>query len=427
MIVPQSVEARWGLCKNERLVFVPIEAHRILTVIKNVALVALGILTLGLLFVFNPLLQDDIYWALFHNKKIVKMEKDPFNLMSLMNFSRFKSTLNKLGWSEKEDSLKHLVTKKRASKLDFDRRVKKILSMFYLAKKQNASIFSRLQPSKICSHIDTSSYKLGPFDVAQSLSIGTKSIMEDIIFSSRFDIHVAGAFEKVTACVLMDGHGIQKGIEPINLYTKKHFFNHLKTYLNVYLKPGISLQGVYEAFKATFHEINENYPSMRSGSTFVGIFFISNVLFCVSIGDSKALLVDPYQSFPMSLAADPLHPHFSKKLLKAQADIISAGESTRVQGLLNMAAALGDKHIMNKAGKRVIKPSMSFIALPLVWLKSPFQIVLGSDGVFDYVHEREITHVVRSDLSLEQKTEELVQKAFFCGSNDNLSATIIKL
>lgn len=427
MLVPQVVEKRWGLEKNDKLVLVPLKTSRIVEVIKNIVLAVLCVMTLGLLNYFHPTLSDHIYYGLFHHRKLVKLHKDPFGVVALMNFPRFKSTLKEMGWHESPGNLAQLVTKKRSSKLSLDERLRKMLNIFFLSIRQKHAIETKAQPIKQIPNLSSEQGVLNEIPYSFALSPGAKQVMEDVVHVDNFDISIKGAFEKISSFILMDGHGIQKSQEPINLYTKRCFLHHLRTYLNAYLKDGFNFSGVYEAFKSTFEEINVNFPHQRSGTTFLGLFFINNLIFCVSIGDSKAYLIDPFLKLPVALTADPNHPYFQRKLEKKGARIISAGDSTRVEGVLNMAAALGDKHILTKEGRPAIKPSMSFIAIPRIWIQSPAYIALGSDGVFDFLSEESLEKIVRSSASNEEKAKVILETAFKNGSNDNLSSLLIKI
>lgn len=111
MLVPQSVERRWGLQNQEKLILVPLKTNRSYEIIKNIALCAFCILTCGLALYFDPSLQDRIYYALWHHRKLIKLQKDPFGLVSLMNFAKLKKTMQDLGWTETTDYLSQLVLK----------------------------------------------------------------------------------------------------------------------------------------------------------------------------------------------------------------------------------------------------------------------------------------------------------------------------
>lgn len=427
MLVPQVVEKRWGLEKNDKLVLVPLKTSRVYEIIKSITLIALCILTIGLLPYFNPTLKDHIYYGLFHHRKLVVIHKDPFGVVALMNFPRYKNTLKEMGWNESSTHLAQLVTKKRSGKLGLDERLRKMLNLFFLSIRQKHHFDIKEQPIGHIPNLSTHHGLMNDVPFAFSLSPGSKQIMEDVVHVDSFDISIKGAVEKISSFILMDGHGIQKTQEPINLYAKRCFLNHLRTYLNAYLKDGFNFSGVYEAFKSTFDEINGNFPHQRSGTTFLGLFFINNLIFCVSIGDSKAFLVDPFLKVPVALTADPNHPYFQKKLEKRGVRVITAGDTTRVEGVLNMAAALGDKHITTLDGRAAIKPSMSFIAIPRIWIQSPAYIAMGSDGVFDFLSEEDLEKILRGDLSIEAKAKAIVEAAFFNGSNDNLSSLLIKI
>ncbi len=427
MIVPSSVENRWGLIKNEKLILVPIKTSRILEIIKDLFIAAVCVLTLGLPFYFNPSLKDSLYYSFFYHRKLIKLHQDPLGLLPLMNALRFKEALNRLGWQETVPHLINLVAKSRIKKIDLEARIIKMLSLFFMAIRQPHVPKTLPLGFKECAAIQSSFGKIGPFNYSAALSAGIKSVMEDVVLVETLEMTVKGTQESISCFILMDGHGIQKGQEPINLYAKKFFLSHLRTYLNAYLKEGFSFCGVYEAFKSSFTEINENFPYQRSGTTFLGLFFINHLMFCVSIGDSKAFLIDPFLRVPLALTADPQHPYFAKKLVKVKASVNTVNSVTRVANVLNMATALGDKHITNKEGAKVIKPSMSFICIPQIWIQSPAYVVLGSDGVFDFLSDKEIEHIIRKESTITDKARDFLTCAFSHGSNDNLSSIVLKI
>ena len=117
MLVPDSVEKRWGVEKNEKLILVPTKSHRIVELVRCVALACFCVLSAGLYLYFNPTIIDELYYGFWHHRTVIKIQKDPFGLNSLMNFTRFKKALESTGWTEKTDSLKQLVSKKRAKKI----------------------------------------------------------------------------------------------------------------------------------------------------------------------------------------------------------------------------------------------------------------------------------------------------------------------
>lgn len=424
MLLPPIVEKHFGLEKGSKLILVPLETSRMYEIAKNIALVSLCILTLGVLNYLHPELQDHIYYSLFYHKKIIKVRQDLYPLSALMNFQKFKTTLDPLlGWQKPSANLPLLVPAKRKRKLDLDARIKKMLTLFFLALSYKHT--SKIQPQLIPQIPNLSSTHgiLNNIPYCFALSPGSKNTMEDIAYATSFTVPINNTYEQISCFILMDGHGIQKGQEPINIYIQKNLVTVLKSYLTGYLQEGFSFIGVYEAFKSAFEGLHTSFPSPRSGTTFVGVFFINNLIFCLSIGDSKAYLIDPFVQLPLALPADPAHDYFHKKLQKRGAHI----ETNRVEGILNMAAAMGDKNITTKQGTAAIKPSMSLIAIPKIWIQSPAYLILSSDGVSDFLSDKECNDIIRDENLFEKKAENLLKAAFRNGSNDNLSSLVIKI
>lgn len=428
MLLPQVVEKHFGIEKGDKLVLVPLDTSKIYEIIKNIALAALCILTLGLLNYLHPELQDHIYYGLFYHKKIIKLSQNPYSLNALMNFGNFKRTLLSLGWHESCETLKALVPQNRLPKLNLDDRVRKMLMLFFLAIKHKYTSKTQPQSIKPIPHLMFNKGLINNIPYSFALSQGKKSAMEDIIHVASCDIQIKNISERISCFILMDGHGIQKSQEPINIYIQKYFFTVLKPYLNAYLREGFNLVGVYEAFKATFLTLNANYPFQKSGTTFLGIFFINNLILCISIGDSKAYLINPFLQLPLTLPADLSEPYFQTKLIKRNVRLLAPKKGgPRVEGILNMASAIGDKHILTQKGQAAIKPSMIFTAIPRIWIQSPASIILGSDGVFDFLSQEELHATITSGKPTENPSEILVETAFANGSHDNLSAVVINI
>lgn len=429
MLVSEAVQKRWEIGKHETLVLIPLKTSRIYEVIKNIAMSALYLFSLGLINYWHPQLQDQIYYALFYHRKIEKRHKPICNLPDQMNFNRFETLLKKTGWEESIANLKPLVLANRAPKLNLNRLIKKILNFFKDANQEKPSFSITFQPIKQLPNLVVKQDCLNKIDYGFALSPGAKKTMEDIIHIDHFNFKIKGVSEKVYSFILMDGHGIQKSQKPINVYTKEHFLTYLSLYLSAYLRENQSLVGVYEAFKSTFSDIQTSYPYERSGTTFLGVFLIKNLIFSVSIGDSKGLLITPFSKSSIALSADPSHPYFKEKLTKNNVRIIPSKHThtLRIEGTLNMATALGDKHIKTIQGKPAIKPSMSFVAIPKEWIQTPAHIVLGSDGVFDFLSQEDIQKIAQTTLSESEAAKKILEAAFKNGSRDNLSCIVINL
>lgn len=430
MHVPAAVEHRWGIQKNEKLVLIPHKnfcLQKVINLIKAVSIVLFTALTLGLPLYFNPSLLDCVYYDVFYHKKLICIKKDSLKLVDMMNLKKLKSALTSLNWVQKTPKLLELIPEKRKAKLNLDHRIKDMLSVFSLCLKQSPSLTIKetVFPNTLSILKETNTIHETSYHIASC--IGLKTTMEDMAYADSFTIQSGQIYETVPAFIIMDGHGIKKGMKPINEYTKKNFIPKLNFYLNAYLQDGFSIQGVYESFKAALKEIHEGFPSDYSGTTFIGIFLINHMVFCISVGDSSAYLVDPFLGTPIALAADPTHPYFTSRLQKREAYIKTTSSGPRVEGMLNMATALGDKNIVNKEGKPVIYPSMSFVTFPAIWIQAPAKIVLGTDGVFNWVTKKQMEAIMSSDTPIASKPSSLINLALSQGSQDNLACMIVDL
>jgi serine/threonine protein phosphatase PrpC len=414
MSVLSTLPIRIELKQNQTPILTPITT---ITLITAIAIGILCLITLGAPFYYKPSLLDELYYIFFHRKQLRIIETTK-NLRSMMNFHKLPPFLKQLGWATPNSAFLSLVT--RAKLKTNEQRLMSIINVFSQAMYQKRPIKPPLTQTQPCPPIKLETLNQYGFTYCKATCQGLPSYMEDTLFDGRFTITINQTQDSVTGFVLMDGHAapVQRESiqERIDQYVQRLFFKTLPTYLGAYLKQGYHLPGVHEAFKQTFKNLNHNYRNPHSGSTFIGVFFINQLLFCVSIGDSKAFLVESQRCTPLNLSAEPNHPYFAQKLEK-QGLRITQG---RVEGL-NMATALGDKKIEG------LKPSMSFIAVPRAWIQSGSYLVLGSDGVFDYISTSQLTSILQKRETLAQKTQTLIETAFKGGSDDNLSALIVPI
>jgi len=386
-----------------------------------------SILSLGLPFLIQPNLQDQLYFAFYYSKELVKKPRKALSIDPMMNLRKLSEAFDADGWQKPSTMLNQLVPPKARRRITPTTRITKALTFFAMAQTQAHPLKSSSDPvPKTLPPILVESSTLERVPYAIATSIGFKSSMQDIAFVTSIPVPTQRL--TIPSFILMDGHG-KENDAPINQYIKTHFKPFFEQNFRLFTSSGLSLEALYRAFKATFLDLHKNYPDqsgkIESGTTFIGVFIIKEFLICVSIGDSRAVMFHPGGITPLNLTADPEHPYFNPKLLKRGGRIIEH----RVEGRLATASAIGDKHLRPikspAAPQELIKPDMSFIAIPTSWILSPATLVLVSDGVSDVIPPEEMRSIVTSAKPPDSRTHELVKRAMTAGSKDNLGAIVI--
>lgn len=208
---------------------------------------------------------------------------------------------------------------------------------------------------------------------------------------------------------IFDGHG---GDKCSNYFNDNFILNFLKS---KDLNTKTSMLKVIKKLNTNFLEKKE-----MSGST-INIFyidFINKVIYNINLGDSRSIV--GYSKKVKSIS----HDH-KPELKSEQKYIIRKGghvSNGRVQGVLAMSRAVGDKDI-----SKFINDTPNFFMLKLD--KDIKFLLHATDGLFDVLSNKDIYTVVMTNLSknlsAKEITEKLLKLAYDSKSQDNISISLI--
>lgn len=257
--------------------------------------------------------------------------------------------------------------------------------------------------------------RVGSYDVGICHFIGRRDAMEDEHLSTAFEIRINGKMYPVQLFGIFDGHG---GSE-----TSKFLKANLKETLEQSLKEfGVSEDGIWNALKITFVRLNEQFVG-SAGSTATVALFLDGHLWTANVGDSRTILDNRGQQIQLSEDAKPGDARYQRGI-KNRGGWVEYLEIPRVNGCLGVARAIGD-HELNGA----VSARPKITKIPIKKIKPGSHLILTCDGVYDVASTRQIGRAVHENRNLNpmELAKNIVYSAFHAGSNDNLSAMVIKI
>lgn len=160
------------------------------------------------------------------------------------------------------------------------------------------------------------------------------------------------------------------------------------------------------------------------GSTALIALFTKERLWFANCGDAMGMIMYSDGSSTM-VSVDHKVEHEKERVLSAGGFITHMGGCARINGVLNIARAIGD-HALKKMSKALISD-------PYICSVDPSSnisyIVLASDGlwdVFDHVTLSEEIQQHREHMGLEELGQHIIQKALKLWSTDNITLYLVK-
>jgi protein phosphatase len=148
---------------------------------------------------------------------------------------------------------------------------------------------------------------------------------------------------------------------------------------------------------------------MGMGSTLVAAIAHGNDLWIGNIGDSRAVLVTSDEVISLSTE----HSVVGEALRK--------GEITEVEAFRHP-----ERHVVSRAiGEGDARPDMRFHTLQRGRSVSGALVLLGSDGLFNFIGDSEILELAADARSAREVAERVVRRAVDNGSDDNVTAAAI--
>ena len=174
---------------------------------------------------------------------------------------------------------------------------------------------------------------------------------------------------------------------------------------------------VKSAYRKTFALVNDELRrrSVKDGTTAVIVGIHNNKIVVGHLGDSLALLIcDDHDEW----LTRPHRPTERSEYNKMKNEKKSVSSNWRVDGKLCVSRSLGDFWCCDGM---YTDPDVSIKTIP----HNTISIVLGCDGLWDYVDSGMICNVVRTIRNPVRASRLLQDYAFACGSHDSISVIVI--
>ncbi|MDD3253734.1 MAG: Stp1/IreP family PP2C-type Ser/Thr phosphatase [Lachnospiraceae bacterium] len=227
-----------------------------------------------------------------------------------------------------------------------------------------------------------------------------RSMNQDFIYSSTTPV---GSLDNLF--IVADGMGGHQAGDFASRYVVDNLVEFFKTEHSDKDVHGILKEGIRKINRELYEEASENADLRGMGSTLVLATIKGNVLYVANIGDSRLyLLRDELQQITKD------HSYVE--------ELVALGKMKR-----GSRDYQEKKNIITRAVGAAEDVDIDLFALKL---RSRDTILMCSDGLSNMVDEFEIEYIIRSEESVEQKAESLVEAANRGGGKDNISVALIE-
>ncbi|KAJ0973155.1 hypothetical protein J5N97_021114 [Dioscorea zingiberensis] len=248
----------------------------------------------------------------------------------------------------------------------------------------------------------------GRFSYGYSTFKGKRASMEDF-YETRIS-EVDG--QMVAFFGVFDGHGGSRVAE----YLKSNLFNNVSNHPDFVKDPK---SAIVEAFKQTDTDyLNEDRGQLKdAGSTASAAFLVGNRLYVANVGDSRVVACRSGSAIPLSIDHKPERSDERERIENAGGFVIWAG-TWRVGGVLAVSRAFGDKLLKPYV---VAEPEIQEEEIEVVEF-----FIIASDGLWNVVSNKDAVEMVRAISDTETASRNLIQEAYYRGSNDNITCIVVR-
>lgn len=262
---------------------------------------------------------------------------------------------------------------------------------------------------------------------------GDRPSMEDYALLHKWTLSLEEESVELELRALFDGHGGKE----MSFFAQCNFAHYVEHYLKTFNPKKLSDLGIWNALKIAVVALNRQAVSRGlfddGGSTLNATLRIGSDLWCVNVGDSRAVLVDVTDNETLQLSEDahPEEPKYRRSVNKRRGNVQQDPEGTwRVQGRIAPGRALGDFLVAGMTAR----PKITRCHLKDGHL---YLLVHACDGLWDVVSTQEVKEKLLAGFSqapltcLEQSltsaSADLVKLAYKLGSEDNISVLLALL
>jgi protein phosphatase 1L len=215
---------------------------------------------------------------------------------------------------------------------------------------------------------------------------------------------------------VFDGHGGAGA----SAYVKENLMAYLQDSLQEHNLESLTDEGVFQALKQCFQKLGQDYQG-PDGTTATVAMTLNGKVWVANVGDSRTILVNKNGiTTQASEDAKPSMPRYKKTIEDLGGKVFSG----RVGGVLAVGRAIGDKEVVG------VSSSPKITVFPLEQFKRGF-LVIACDGLYNVSSSNEVGAAVakmaKDGEKVEGMSRRLVYQAIKNGSQDNVSAMVIKL
>jgi len=266
---------------------------------------------------------------------------------------------------------------------------------------------------------------------------GRRDEMEDEHLVKSFALFIGGKKYPIQLFGIFDGHAGGTA----SRFVRDHLHHHIERALVKYNSNGLTDVGIWNALKMAFVNLNEDFKTHyghvekickkrgkcfvadREGTTATVAMILDGKLWTANVGDSRTVLDNDGDPIQLSEDAKPDGVRYLRGIQHRNGTVVQR-DVPRVNGSLAVARALGDFGL-----KGAVSARPKITVQPLSTIQPNSHLILACDGIYDVGSTKQIVQGVHAHRNASPKTlaEDIVFSAYKAGSDDNLSALVVKL
>lgn len=254
---------------------------------------------------------------------------------------------------------------------------------------------------------------------------GRRDDMEDNHIAEIHSFKVRDQQHPFEVYGVFDGHGGKTASK----FVKSLLPHFLTKALETHNQEALTDDGIYQALQTCCKDLDRAYLGI-GGTTLIMYVIIKEKIWVANVGDSRAILVKDEEGVQASEDAKPEMARYLKTILKLGGDVTFFDKAYRVNGILSVARAIGDKYIVGETKECCISPNPKTAFYLIDDYKNGY-LVIACDGLYNVATTNEVAHAIATmdkwGESVENMGSRLVYQAIKKGSGDNVTVIVIKL
>jgi len=246
---------------------------------------------------------------------------------------------------------------------------------------------------------------------------GRRREMEDTHLVDEITYEKDGETHKAEVFAIFDGHG---GDIAAN-FSAAHLSSYLKKHLETQESP-------WNAFKLALVNLSDDFCAKYRGSGCTATIAVKmgEELWVINVGDSRTLIDNGGEAIQATEDAEPDCEEYKVGVLERGGMVRTVYGVARVNGMLAVARAIGDKNV---GPGMTARPRIT--RYDLKELSSSAHLILACDGLFEVATSRQVVNrahrLLQEGMAPEQVAKDLIETAYKAGSMDNISAMVVPL